>query len=120
MTVVCSVQCRMYSPAGEPKKGVQITARLNRPSVTTSTGLILRKVQQVETDADGFAVLHLWPNELGIDPSAYLVSIYDPKIGRSAKGTALVPNLASADLHEILCLGTSGVTFSSCSHSSSS
>jgi hypothetical protein len=98
----CAVSCLFHSPDGEPKAGLQVEARLDRPDAAISAGFVVPERVFAETDPAGCAVLRLWPNELGTLMSSYRFRINDPRGGTSMTMTAVVPNTESANLHEIL------------------
>lgn len=98
----CAVSCLFYAPDGEPKVGIQVEAKLDRPDAAISAGFVVPERVYAETDPAGCAVLLLWPNELGALLSSYRFRITDPKGGTSMTMTAVVPNAESANLHEIL------------------
>jgi hypothetical protein len=99
---VCQVQCYVYSPIdGLPEVGATITAKLNQYEVYQ--GHIVVAETSAVTDADGLAVLPLWPNELGSTESAYKVKI-QPVGKNSLTVYAVVPLAVSANLFEIATL----------------
>ncbi|WP_418131469.1 hypothetical protein [Variovorax sp. 278MFTsu5.1] len=85
------------SVGGEPIVGATIVARLSGYDI--DDGYVVPEEVEATTDADGYAVLHLWPNQLGSVASFYKITIAANE--KSLRTTAVVPNLASIDLHAI-------------------
>lgn len=85
------------SVGGEPVAGATIVARLSGYDI--DDGYVVPEEVEAITDADGYAVLHLWPNQLGSVASFYKIIITANE--KSLRTTAVVPNLASIDLHTI-------------------
>ena len=94
----CAVRCAIRDQAGTPAAGAEVTAILNRADVHDGY-LIPTRVSAV-ANADGVAVLELWPNVLGAMASVYQVLITH-RSGAVLRATAVVPDLAQVDLHLI-------------------
>lgn len=94
----CTVRCALSDQNGQPLAGAVITATLNRYEVYQ--GHVVPRATTAVTAADGTAQLALWPNALGAVESAYEIAI-QPSGGTVYRTTAVVPNLASTDLHLI-------------------
>lgn len=68
-----NVTARVLDQNGRPVQRARITMRLT--TVEKFCGLIIPRETSQYTDADGRAVLRVWPNELGTEHSEYMVSI---------------------------------------------
>lgn len=108
-----NVTARIHDQNGEPVAGARITMRLSADE--KYCGLIVPRETTQATNANGTAVLRVWPNELGTEGSEYIVSISyggacaNP-CGRSGSGSGVnrrfrvvVPN-ADCDLFDIMDL----------------
>lgn len=96
--MTCAVRCVVHDEAGQPVEGARISATLNRHEVYD--GYVVPTLVEGMTDAAGEAVLALWPNQLGATESLYVVRIALPS-GQKLSVNAVVPNVASAYLHQI-------------------
>ena len=97
----CNVLCTVLDDAGIAVEGAHITAKLNRYEVFN--GYVIPETINAYTDSAGHATLALWPNQLGSTESSYIVKIRAPN-GKTLTTTAIVPNTANANLHEISTL----------------
>jgi hypothetical protein len=96
---LCAVTCIVNEQDGDAYPGGTITAQLSETD--HYDGLFVVPQQQSATiDATGTAVLNLWPNVLGTVGTVYKVKI-TLLGGKTIRGTAIVPNAATAFLHEI-------------------
>lgn len=94
----CLVQCVVYDNDGAPVLGAEVLAKLDRAEVYN--GYVVPASTVAFTNADGVCSLALWPNALGATESSYLIRIQTP-VGKTIKLTATVPNVSTANLHEI-------------------
>lgn len=99
----CDVLCVVHDSLGNPSSGATITATLSRPEIYQ--GFVVPRQTSAKTDADGSAVLALWPNQLGSNASYYNIRITS-RDGRSVAMTATIPNATSVNLHEVVSLPT--------------
>lgn len=98
MLPTCAVSCTVYDQSGNPDVGATVTAKLS--SYEVYNGYVVPEQVSGVTDAQGVAVLNLWPNQLGAVESHYDITI-KPTSGRSLRTTATVPNQTTAQLHLI-------------------
>lgn len=85
---------------GNPVAGARIIAALDKTEIYQ--GLVAPEQVEVFADANGVAVLNLWPNALGVAGSRYKVRAWNPDTGkRFLDTTAVVPN-NDCNLHEII------------------
>lgn len=94
----CAVSARLYDQNGLPVVGASITAQLDRYEI--HDGYVVPQRVEAITDANGFAVLNLWPNALGSVSSLYKIKV-QPVDAKSYSTVAMVPNLPTADLSSI-------------------
>lgn len=94
----CNVLCTVYDDTGAPVQGATISARLNQFEVYQ--GYVVPQQVDGTTNASGQATLALWPTQLGSTSSMYVVKILTPN-GKRLTINAVVPNVATANLHEI-------------------
>lgn len=94
----CNVKCTINDDTGAPVKDARITARLDRFEVFA--GYVVPQEVIGITDENGITYLELWPNQLGSTESMYVIRVVTPN-GKSLTTKAVVPNLASIDLHVI-------------------
>jgi hypothetical protein len=94
VTVLCADQ------QGNPAAGARIVVKLDRTDVDTTSGYVFPEQIVATADADGTAVLALWPNELGATSSRYKVEITNPDTGKIEHLTATIPN-AACYLHQV-------------------
>jgi len=92
----CNVLCSIYDDAGVPISGATITARLNQYEVYL--GYVVPQLITGTTNENGQVTLALWPNQLGSTESMYVVKIFPPN-GKSLTVNAVIPNVASTELH---------------------
>lgn len=90
----------VHTQSGEPDAGAVISATLDRAEI--HEGHLLPRTAQAVADQEGQAVLELWPNELGVGSSCYLVEILG-RDGAVQRYRATVPN-ADCKLWEIIDL----------------
>lgn len=88
-----------YDQNGHTIPSARVTAKLSGPDVS-SQGHILPEELKAVTNANGVAVLALWPNELGSTQTYYDISITNPDTGKKQKLTATIPN-AHCNLREV-------------------
>ena len=86
-----AVTTTLNYPNGEPATGVRVTAELQSPSQTDDGYIVSKKIRTV-VDELGEITLNLWPNDLGIVGSFYLIEAYDEILGDLLKVVAVVPN----------------------------
>jgi hypothetical protein len=77
---------------GMPIAGAVVTAKLSGLEVDAVAGYILPHQMTATADAQGVAVLSLWPNQLGNTETFYEFKITDPATGKSARIQASIPN----------------------------
>ena len=91
------VTVKLFSQDGTPYAGVTVTAKLDKND--SYQGFIISDAVEAVTDADGTAVLNLFPNHpetgLGTTGSSYTFKASPPG-GKSFRATAQVPNSASS------------------------
>jgi len=97
----CAVLCRVNGQDGNPEPGATVVARLNQYEVYN--GYVIPERTQAVTDENGECILELWPNQLGATESMYNILISSTDNTRETM-TAVVPNTATANLHEIAIL----------------
>ena len=94
----CNVLCTVHDDAGIPVQGATVSAKLNQFEVYN--GYVVPSLVEGTTDANGQAMLALWPNQLGSTESMYVVKISAPN-GKRLTVNAVVPNVSSTELHLI-------------------
>ena len=98
MLPTCAVSFSVFTDDGLPDVGASVSATLNQFEVYD--GYIVPELVSDKTDANGLAILRLWPNELGSTGSMYTVKIVSTN-GKKLTVSAVVPNLASANIEDI-------------------
>lgn len=94
------VTLRAFDQSGNPVVGARVLAKLNRTE--QSNGFVVPEQVEGITNAQGIAVLNLWPNELGSNGSSYRIRAWNPDTGsKFLDASAVVPN-APADIDEII------------------
>ncbi|MCK9342277.1 MAG: hypothetical protein M0P33_00005, partial [Massilibacteroides sp.] len=83
-----AVTVRAYDQQGDPIEGANVTAKLQ--CIERYHGWIVPSVCTATTDADGIAVLDVFPNELGTEGSEYLFKI--SSLQKTVRVYASVPN----------------------------
>ena len=73
MLTTCSVACAVHNADGTPAPGARVRAAIDRWD--RQSGFVGPTVVSAITDAAGLATLELWPNALGLDGSAYALTI---------------------------------------------
>lgn len=99
MLTTVNVTVKAADQNGAPLAGATITAKLNSLEVSSQSYVVPDQVEGI-ADAQGIAVLPLWPNELGTTQSQYDFRIVDAITGKAQRLTATIPN-ADCNLHEI-------------------
>lgn len=94
----CAVSFRIFTDDGLPDAGATVSAILNQFEIYN--GYVVPDLVSGTTDANGLAVLNLWPNELGSTASMYTIRIKSTN-GKKLTTTAVVPNTASANIENI-------------------
>jgi hypothetical protein len=95
-----AVTCIAYDQNGNPVIGGLFRARLDRTE--TYNGFVVPEQVTGTADANGVAVLQLWPNALGVAGSSYRITAINPDTRQQyLNTTAVVPNSA-CNLHEII------------------
>ncbi len=92
------VTVRLYDQDGNPVSGASVTAKLT--TTERYGGYVVPKEYRGETDANGVAVVNVFPNELGTEGSEYKFKIVDMATGKTVSVFATVPNVA-CELHQI-------------------
>jgi hypothetical protein len=98
MSRTCAVSCQVNDQQNRPVEGAVISASLS--AVDVNNGYVAPAQVDAVTDANGSAVLNLWPNELGAVATYYKIRIVTPT-GKTMRTTAVVPNSPTAQLHLI-------------------
>ena len=75
---------------GNAASGVHVIAELQSPSQTDDGYIVSKKIKGI-VDINGDVTLNLWPNDLGIVGSFYLIEAYDEILGDLLKVVAVVP-----------------------------
>jgi hypothetical protein len=95
-----AVTCIAHDQNGNPVAGGLFRARLDRTE--TYNGFVVPEQVTGTADANGIAVLQLWPNALGVAGSSYRITAINPDTRQQyLNTTAVVPNSA-CNLHEII------------------
>lgn len=95
-----NVTCTASDQNGNPVAFGRYTAKLDRTVVYQ--GFVVPEQVEVVANAQGVAVLALFPNTLGVDASRYLIKAINPDTGKKFLDTTIqVPN-APCNLFEIL------------------
>ena len=92
------VTVRLFDQDGNPVAGATVTAKLT--TTERYGGYVVPKEYRGETDANGVAVVNVFPNELGTEGSEYKFKIVDMATGKTVSVYATVPN-APCELHQI-------------------
>jgi len=88
-----NITANVFDQSGAPVVGALLTVTLDRPE-PTAIGYITPIVQTFTADANGIAVMPLWPNELGTISSSYRIKAKHPTTGKTLFDvTATVPNV---------------------------
>lgn len=94
------VTCTASDQNGNPVAGARVTAKLNQTEIYL--GHIVPESITAIADANGVAILNLWPNALGTQGSMYRVTATNPDTGRKYLDAMVsVPNSA-CNLHQIM------------------
>jgi len=78
--------------AGSPVSGAEVSCKLVWDDLDPSAGYVSPEEQTATTDANGEAVIAVWPNELGATSSTYRFSWENPDTGRVTTVYAAIPN----------------------------
>jgi len=97
----CAVTCALHDQLGQPEVGAIVRAQLDRFEI--DGGYVAPEITEGKTDAQGEVVLDLWPNARGSTESSYKITIIHTS-GHRLQTTATVPEVATANLHEISLL----------------
>ena len=84
-----NVFCPVMDQNGAPVAGAVIMAVLDRPEVYQ--GYVVPRQVEVVADANGEAILRLFPNALGAEGSRYKLRVTDPKNGHITRLMATIP-----------------------------
>lgn len=99
MTTV-PITCYANDQNGNLIAGAVLTAKLNQTEIYN--GFVVPELVRAVADANGVAVLNLWPNALGVNGSMYRITAVNPDTGqRFLDVTVSVPNSA-CNLHQII------------------
>jgi hypothetical protein len=85
---------------GNPVAGAEIDVTLDRTDVDELAGYVVPEQITTTADADGMAVLALWPNALGTLGSLYEFKITNPDTGKILCVSASLPD-ADCYLHQV-------------------
>lgn len=95
-----AVTCSASDQAGNPVAGAVYTARLDQTEIYN--GLVAPETTTATANAQGVAVLDLWPNALGVNGSIYRVIGRHPVTGRKFfDANVAVPN-SPCNLYQII------------------
>lgn len=98
--ITVPVTCTASDQNGNPVAGARVTAKLNQTEIYL--GHIVPESITALADANGIAILNLWPNALGTQGSMYRVTATSPDTGRKYLDAMVsVPNSA-CNLHQIM------------------
>lgn len=92
------VTVNVFDQSGVPIAGARVMALLTGPEV--AQGYVLPVRDDVVADANGVAILELFPNASGTTQSMYLFRIQEPKTGRVTEISATIPAV-DCYLHDV-------------------
>jgi hypothetical protein len=95
-----AVTCIAYDQNGNPVIGGLFRARLDRTE--TYNGFVVPEQVTGTADANGIAVLQLWPNALGVAGSSYRITAINPDTRQQYLNTTVVVPNSACNLHEII------------------
>jgi len=96
-----AVICTANDQNGNPVSGASYKAKLDQTEIYN--GFVVPEVISAVADSLGVAVLHLWPNELGVAGSLYTITATNPETGKKFLNTTVsVPNSATCRLEQII------------------
>jgi hypothetical protein len=94
------ITCTFNDQNGNPISGARVTAKLNK--IEIYQGMLVADTATAVADANGVAVLNVWPNALGTQGSLYAIAAISPATGgKFMDAMVSVPNSA-CNLHQIL------------------
>ena len=94
------ITCTFNDQNGNPIAGARVTAKLNK--IEIYQGMLVADTATAVADANGVAVLNVWPNALGTQGSLYAITAISPATGgKFMDAMVSVPNSA-CNLHQIL------------------
>lgn len=97
-----SVTCTANDQNGNPVAGALLTAKLNQTEIYA--GFIVPESVEAVADANGVAVLNLWPTALGAQGSQYRVTATNPDTSKKFLDVLVsVPN-SPCNLHQIIVM----------------
>lgn len=98
------VTCQLYDQNGNNVAGARITFTLASTDIA-SDGVVSPESYTAVADSNGLAVVDLFPNDVGLEGTAYIVKAVNPDTNKKfIVGTCIVPEL-DCNLHDILVLG---------------
>jgi hypothetical protein len=97
---VVKVTIKAVDQQGNRMSGAFITATLNKVDVDPEYGYVSPEEFYVKANANGLAVLELWPNSLGSQGSKYIFVIENPDTGGAIRIDAVIPD-QDCNLHDI-------------------
>lgn len=95
-----NVTIRAIDQNGQPLAHAPISARLTNLEVTQNLGYVVQESNAVIADANGVAVMALWPNALGSTESSYKFTIRNPNNWQIETIIATLPN-NDCELHNV-------------------
>lgn len=95
-----NVTIRAIDQNGQPLAYAPISARLTNLEVTENLGYVIQESNAVVADANGVAVMALWPNALGSTESSYKFTIRNPNNWQTETIIATLPN-NDCELHNV-------------------
>ena len=94
------VSCQASDQNGNFVAGAEYVAQLTVTEVYA--GFVVPETVYATGDANGLAILELWPNALGVASSMYRVTATNPDTGRRFLDTTVVVPNSDCQLHQIM------------------
>ena len=95
-----AVTCAASDQGGESVAGGIYTAKLDQTEIYD--GFVVPEQVTATADADGLAILNLWPNALGVNGSSYRITARNPDTGKKFFDASVVVPNNPCNLYQII------------------
>ena len=99
-TPTIAVTCAASDQGGESVAGGVYTAKLDQTEIYD--GFVVPEQVTATADADGLAILNLWPNALGVNGSSYRITARNPDTGKKFFDASVVVPNNPCNLYQII------------------
>lgn len=99
-TPTIAVTCAASDQGGESVAGGIYTAKLDQTEIYD--GFVVPEQVTATADADGLAILNLWPNALGVNGSSYRITARNPDTGKKFFDASVVVPNNPCNLYQII------------------